>query len=131
MFKNLDRQVTLNFEKRTGISLTRYEMLYTLSERGKLSQIELQQSLKIDQAAITRHLKILEEKSYVIRNRNEQNNREVIVQITDAGKKTLEHCILDQKQFFEELYYGFTEQEIEQLQTLVKKLIDNSEKHLK
>lgn len=128
MFKNLDRQVTQSFEKRTGISLTRYEILYTLLKRGQLSQIELQQSLKIDQAAITRHLKLLEEKSYVIRNRNKQNNREVIVQITDEGKNVLEHCDLDRKQFFDDLFYECTEQEISQLQILVKKLLSNTEK---
>lgn len=128
MFKNIDRQFTYHFEKRTGISLTRYEMLYTLSCRGQLSQIELQQSLKIDQAAITRHLKILEENSLVIRNRNKQNNREVIVQITDAGKQLLEQCDVDKKQFFDELFNDFTGQEIQQLQSLISKLMDNTEK---
>lgn len=128
MFKNLDRQVTQNFEKRTGISLTRYEMLYTLYKRGQLSQIELQQSLKIDQAAITRHLKILEEENFVIRNRNKQNNREVIVEITDAGENFLKHCDLDRKRFFDDLFNGFTEQEIQQLRILVSKLMDNTGK---
>ncbi len=36
MFKNIDRQVTQNFEKCTGISLTRYEILYTLLNSGQL-----------------------------------------------------------------------------------------------
>lgn len=127
MLKNIDRQVTQNFEKRTGISLTRYEMLYTLLKKGPLSQIELQQSLKIDQAAITRHLKILEEKNFVIRTRNTHNNREVIVQITDTGKEEMEHCDLDRKQFFDELFNKFTNQDIQQLQSLVIKLMDNTE----
>lgn len=127
-FKNIDRQVTQNFEKRTGISLTRFEMLSTLSNKGQISQIEFQQSLKIDQAAITRHLKILEEKNLVIRSRNKQNNREVIVEITAAGKKALENCDLDRKQFFEELFNGFTKQEAQQLQILVSKLMGNAEK---
>lgn len=47
MFKNIDRQVTQNFEKCTGISLTRYEILYTLLNSGQLSQIELQKKLKM------------------------------------------------------------------------------------
>ena len=128
MFKNIDRQFTCNFEKRTGISLTRYEMLFTLAKKGQLSQIEFQQSLKIDQAAITRHLKILEEKALVMRNRNKQNNREVIVEITEAGKKILERCDLDKKQFFDELFNGMTEQEIQQLNLLVGKLMSNTKK---
>jgi len=128
MFKNIDRQFTHNFEKRTGISLTRYEMLYILANRGQLSQIEFQQSLKIDQAAITRHLKILEEKSLVMRNRNKRNNREVIVEITAGGKKILERCDLDKKQYFDELFNDMTEPEIQQLNLLVGKLMSNTKK---
>ncbi|MGE8207650.1 MarR family winged helix-turn-helix transcriptional regulator [Heyndrickxia sp. NPDC080065] len=127
MIKNIDIHVTQHFEKRTGISLTRYEILFTLFEKGRLSQMGLQHELKIDQAAITRHLKILEEKGFVTRNRNEQNNREVIVQITEAGKDILGNCYLDKKRFMDELFGGFTEQEMKQLQILVKKLNRNAD----
>jgi len=128
MFKNMERHVTQHFEKRLGISLTRYEILYKLLEMGLLSQIGLQQEMKIDQAAITRHLKILEGKGFVTRNRNEQNNREVIVQITEAGKDILRNCDVDKNQFIAELFGGFSEQEVKQLQILVKKLDHNVEK---
>ncbi|WP_044355696.1 MarR family winged helix-turn-helix transcriptional regulator [Paenibacillus sp. E194] len=128
MFKNMERHVTQHFEKRLGISLTRYEILYKLLEMGLLSQIGLQQEMKIDQAAITRHLKILEGKGFVTRNRNEQNNREVIVQITEAGKDILRNCDVDKNQFISELFGGFSEQEVKQLQILVKKLDHNVEK---
>ncbi|MEQ7049973.1 MarR family transcriptional regulator [Paenibacillaceae sp. P-4] len=128
MFKNMERHVTQHFEKRLGISLTRYEILYKLLEMGLLSQIGLQQEMKIDQAAITRHLKILEGKGFVTRNRNEQNNREVIVQITEAGKDILRNCDVDKNQFIAELFGGFSEQEVKQLQMLVKKLDHNVEK---
>ncbi|MEK9198387.1 MarR family transcriptional regulator [Ureibacillus sp. 179-F W5.1 NHS] len=128
MFKNIDRQVTQNFEKCTGISLTRYEILYTLLNSGQLSQIELQKKLKIDQAAITRHLKILEEKNLVYRNRNKQNNREVIVEITNNGMAILENCDSNKTQFFDELFHDFTTKEKQQLQMMLKKLMVNSGK---
>lgn len=128
MVKNIDRHVTQYFEKRTGISLTRYEILYKLLEKGQLSQMKLRHELKIDQAAITRHLKILEEESYVTRHRNEQNNREVIVQITEAGKDILDNCELDKKCSMDEMFGSFTEQELKQLQILVKKFESEAEK---
>ncbi|SYX83916.1 MarR family winged helix-turn-helix transcriptional regulator [Paenibacillus alvei] len=128
MFKNMERHVTQHFEKRLGISLTRYEILHKLLEMGLLSQIGLQQEMKIDQAAITRHLKILEGKGFVTRNRNERNNREVIVQITETGKDILRNCDVDKNQFIAELFGGFSEQEVKQLQILVKKLDHNVEK---
>ena len=61
MLKRLDRHVTQVFEKRTEVSLTRYEILVSLVKKGCVTQKVLQQSLAIDQSAITRHLKLLEE----------------------------------------------------------------------
>ena len=73
MLKKLDRHVTQTFEKRTEISLTRYEILVSLLKQDCVTQKVLQQSLAIDQAAITRHLKILEQQQYIERKRNEKN----------------------------------------------------------
>ena len=50
------------FEKRLGISLTRYQILLFLLKHSPCNQIEVQERLKIDQAALTRHFKILERK---------------------------------------------------------------------
>lgn len=128
MFKNIDRRITQCFEKRAGISLTRYELLYKLLTKGRITQISLQQELNIDQAAITRHLKLLEEQQLVHRQRNELNNREIIVEITDIGKKLLTGCDGDRHQFINELYKDFTTEEIDQLQVLVRKLNHNTER---
>ena len=48
MLKNIDRRVTYSFEKRTGISVTRYEILLALAENGQMIQTTLQQMLEID-----------------------------------------------------------------------------------
>ncbi|MFC6334148.1 MarR family winged helix-turn-helix transcriptional regulator [Paenibacillus septentrionalis] len=128
MFKNIDRRITQCFEKRAGISLTRYELLYKLLTKGKITQISLQQELNIDQAAITRHLKLLEEQQLVHRQRNELNNREIIVEITDIGKQLLTGCDGDRQQFINELYRDFTTEEVEQLQALVRKLNYNTDR---
>lgn len=128
MLKNIDRRITQCFEKRAGISLTRYELLYMLLTTGKIPQIALQQQLNIDQAAITRHLKLLEEQQLVYRKRNEHNNREIIVEITDTGRKLLTSCDGDREQFINELYAGFTTEEVDQLQLLIKKLNHNTDR---
>ncbi|MEW4354924.1 MarR family winged helix-turn-helix transcriptional regulator [Streptococcus pneumoniae] len=84
-----DQQVTQLFEKRLGISLTRYELLKLLLELAPCSQIRVQEALHIDQAALTRHFKILEEKGYVSRTRNPHNQREILVDVTDFAKQQL------------------------------------------
>ncbi len=125
LLKNIDRRMTNSFEKRTGVSLTRYELLFNLYNNGRMTQTELQQSLFIDQAAITRHLKILEEKGYVTRQRNVQNNREVIVDISDEGKKLINNCDLDKNQLITELYTGFSIEEMRLLEQFIHRLNSN------
>ena len=60
-----NQETTSKFEKETGFSITRYELMMFLKENGQCSQTVLQNELKIDSAAVTRHLKILEEKKWL------------------------------------------------------------------
>ena len=77
------------FEKRLGISLTRYQMLLFLLENSPCNQMAVQERLKIDQAALTRHFKILEKEGLVKRRRNPENQREVLVEVTDFAREQL------------------------------------------
>ncbi|MEG2254171.1 MAG: MarR family transcriptional regulator, partial [Vagococcus sp.] len=83
--KLANQEMTTQFEEQTGFSITRYELMQVLRENAPCSQSLIQTALKIDSAAVTRHLKILEEKNYVTRERNKENNREVMVTITDSA----------------------------------------------
>lgn len=70
------------------VSAYRYEMLLFINAQGPCSQTQLQQELGIDRAVVTRHLKRLQDLSYVTRGkRNDLNNREIYVQITDLAQK--------------------------------------------
>ena len=77
------------FEKRLGISLTRYQILLFLLKHSPCNQIAVQERLKIDQAALTRHFKILEKEGLVERHRNPENQREVLVEATKYAKEQL------------------------------------------
>lgn len=90
--KMVDQKVSKLFEDEVGFSLTRYEMLMVLYDKSPCLQGVLQDHLQIDQAAITRHLQILEEKGYVARKRNPENNREVIVEMTPKAISTIDEC---------------------------------------
>lgn len=88
--KLADESVTSLFEKGLGISLTRYQILTNLLDQAPCSQQELQEKLQIDRAAITRHLKILEDKGYIQRERNPENQREMLVQPTQYAVNELQ-----------------------------------------
>lgn len=90
--KILDQKINKLFEEQVGFSLTRYEMLMILHDKAPCLQGELQNHLQIDQAAITRQLQILEEKGYVARKRNPENNREVIVEPTSKVVAAIGEC---------------------------------------
>jgi len=128
MLQRLDRHVTQIFEKKTAVSLTRYEILIALVDKGCVTQKVLQESLAIDQAAITRHLKLLEEQQYIERKRNEKNNREVLVTITDTGKQLLSNCSMLRNQFLDDLYLDFSDDELQQLKQFLTRLNRNVEK---
>ncbi|MEG0267723.1 MAG: MarR family transcriptional regulator [Carnobacterium sp.] len=125
--KIANQEMTSRFEKATGFSLTRYELMMLLKETGKCSQKQIQHKLRIDSAAVTRHLKVLEEKEYVIRERNKENNREVFVEITEKAKQDLEICEKEHDKLQNPLYHLLSSVEEKQLQLLLKKLIKQEE----
>lgn len=88
--KLANESVTSLFEKGLGISLTRYQILTNLLDQAPCSQQDLQEKLRIDRAAITRHLKILEDKGYIQRERNPENQREMLVQPTQYAVNELQ-----------------------------------------
>ena len=124
--KIVNQEMTAKFEKATGYSITRYQLIMILKCKGRCSQSQLQNELKIDSAAVTRHLKLLEEKNLVRRERNKENNREVFVEITEKAKNDLALCAkkhdgsLDESQQI--LNIGLSDLEEEQLLELLTKL---------
>ena len=119
--KIVNQEMTAMFEEKTGFSITRYELMQILKENAPCSQSLIQTELKIDSAAVTRHLKILEEKHYVTRERNQENNREIIVNLTKNALEDLTSC---ENQHNEEkkLNVSLTEKEEKTLLELLTKL---------
>lgn len=123
-----DRMITQLFEKQLGISLTRYQILQFLLQQSPCNQIAVQERLKIDQAALTRHFKILEKEGLVKRRRNPQNQREVLVEVTDFAREQLitnspQHHINVKSQMESVLTKG----EREEFSRLLEKLISGLE----
>ena len=90
--KILDKKLIDLFEKKIGISLTRFQIIKYLHEVSFTTLKQLAQSLEIDAAAITRHLRILEQEGYVIKRRNEFNNREIFVELSQKALDEIGRC---------------------------------------
>ncbi len=122
--KILEIKVTNIFEKRLEISLTRFQIIKYLYEVEIATPKQISQILKIDAAAITRHLKKLEERGYVRKRRNEDNNREVLVEITQFSKSKIDQCFkeTDVRTLIDE---EFTDEDFKRLGILLNKLNNN------
>jgi transcriptional regulator, MarR family len=122
--KILERKVVDIFEKKLGISLTRFQIIKYLYEVEVATPKQIAQILEIDAAAITRHLKKLEEGGYVRKKRNEDNNREVLVEITEFSKSKIDQCVkeTDIRTLIDE---EFTDDDFKQLEILLKKFNNN------
>ena len=122
--KILERKVADIFEKKLGISLTRFQIIKYLYEVEIATPKQISQILKIDAAAITRHLKKLEEGGYVRKRRNEDNNREVLVEITQFSKSKIDQCFkeTDVRTLIDE---EFTDEDFKRLGILLNKLNNN------
>ena len=124
-----DQIITQLFEKQLGISLTRYQILQFLLQKSSCNQIAVQEKLQIDQAALTRHFKVLESENYVSRERNPINQREVLVELTQEAKEQLlvnppQHHLKVKEQM--ETILSPAEQQ--ELTTLLTKLVSGLEK---
>lgn len=122
--KIIEIKVTNIFEKRLEISLTRFQIIKYLYEVEVATPKRIAQILEIDAAAITRHLKKLEERGYVRKRRNEDNNREVLVEITQFSKNKIDQCVkeTDVRTLIDE---EFTDEDFKQLGILLNKFNNN------
>ena len=68
------------------LTYTQYITMMVLWEEGCISVKELGQKLYLDSGTLTPLLKHLEQKGYLTRHRSEQDERVLLVQITDAGR---------------------------------------------
>lgn len=122
--KILERKVADIFEKKLEISLTRFQIIKYLYEVEVATPKQIAQILKIDAAAITRHLKKLEEGGYIRKRRNEDNNREVLVEITQFSKSKIDQCVKETnvRTLIDE---EFTDEDFKQLGILLNKFNNN------
>lgn len=122
--KNLDKKLLDLFEKKIGISLTRFQIIKYLHESSFSTSKQISQSLEIDAAATTRHIKILEKDGYVIKRRNKNNNREVLVELSKKAFEEIRRC--ERETTVQDIIGNeFTEKDLKDLVSLLNKFNKN------
>ena len=75
------------------ITYTQYITLMALWDKGALSVKELGKQLYLDSGTLTPLLKTLEAKGFVARTRDKEDERNLIVSLTDEGMKLRERAV--------------------------------------
>lgn len=125
LLKGLNNQISPKFERCTGISASRYELLYQLYEADEINQSTLQKAVNIDSGAITRHLKQLEANGMVSRRRNPTDNREIFVRLTDEGRKQIVGYKKEKILFVNQMLHDFKSEELEALSNMLSRMQNN------
>ena len=122
--KILDKKLLDLFEKKIGISLTRFQIIKYLHESSFCTSKQISQTLEIDAAAITRHIKILENEGYVVKRRNENNNRETLIELSEKAIEDIYRC--EQETNVQDIIGNeFTEKDLKDLVILLNKFNKN------
>ncbi|WP_165997073.1 MarR family transcriptional regulator [Bacillus sp. Cs-700] len=124
---NIYKQMSPKFERCTGISQSRLEILHKLFEVEEISQTALQKEVNIDSAAVTRHLKQLEVKEMVTRRKNPDDNRFTFVRLTEEGREKIASFRIEKEEFIHKVLKDFSEKEQIELSDMLSRIQKNIE----
>ncbi|RKL65558.1 transcriptional regulator [Salipaludibacillus neizhouensis] len=122
---DLHHQLLSTFERCTGISASRMQVLFHVYHSKEISQTALKKLVGIDHAAITRHLKQLEGENMVIRRTSPEDNRFTLVKLSENGRQQIETLNKEREQFLNQMQLGFGEQELKQLSAMLQRIKHN------
>ncbi|MVP00662.1 MarR family winged helix-turn-helix transcriptional regulator [Paenibacillus lutrae] len=125
LLKGLSNQINPKFERCTGISSSRYELLYHLYQADEVNQTTLQKAVNIDSAAITRHLKQLESDGMVTRSKIASDNRVTLVRLTEEGRNRLLGYKEEKTSFVNKMLTDFSKEELDLLTTMLSRMQNN------
>lgn len=117
--------ITPLFEQVVGISVARWRVLISLYNHGQMSQSELQQHLQVDPAAITRQAKQLEEEGLIRRWANPQDNRSILVVLTESGRELVANLIERRNHFESEVMHNISREDLDVMERCLAQIRTN------
>ena len=91
-----------------------------------ISQREIAHELIVSEANITKTFKKLEGKELVYKTIDEDNNARRNLHLTEKGEETFERCIDIFNEFDDIIFKDLTEEEIKNMKSSIRKIINNS-----
>ncbi len=104
-------------------------ILRLLASREEMTQKELQDSLEIQAGSMSEIIAKLECKGLITKEKKESDKRSVVLRITEEGLRLLEAREQERKRVEEETFVDLDEEEREDLQRILGKLLASWEKN--
>ena len=122
--KELDRR-TLDIARSYGLSFSQFMVLEALFSKGDLSIGQVRDIILSSVGTISLVVKNLEKMGYVKRKTDENDKRISILSLTDEGRAVIEKVIPENETMIHDYMKDLSEEEIETLLRLLKKLGSN------
>lgn len=126
----LARSMERDFEKRlepVGITRGAYAVLNAIHQEKKTKPAELAAFLGVDGAAITRHLDRIEKLGLIERKHSTTDRRSTDLTVTRSGRRAISQGRKHSKATNEKYTSGLTEVEVDRLQSVIRKMLTNSD----
>ena len=123
--KEIQRRYT-PYLNELNLTYTQYVVMMYFWEHGSSNVKAIGKALLLDPSTLTPLLKKLESKGYITRNRSEQDERDLIVELTDSGRELQDKAINIPAQIGRCL--DLSEEEAVALYNILYKVLHNVEK---
>ncbi len=110
------------FGAHVGHPMPRWRVLFTLHQKGELSQKDLIAELRMDPAALTRQLKSIEQLGWIERHSDAVDNRLTNVALTKEGKAVVRKTLPRRADFIEKTFSDFSAEQMEAFSELLNTL---------
>lgn len=114
------------FERATGVHIAQWRILAFLSQHPDCTQKQLKDAHRVDPAAITRSVKLLERSGLVARRTDAKDNRLTRVILTPAGEKLVAEVSERRRLYLREALQGIAPQDIEVFEKVLTALEANA-----
>ena len=109
-----------------GIHPSEHFLLVSLAREGRaFSQTKLAEMLDVSPASVARTIKSLDAGGYIERNESEGDSRRNEIRITEKGRTVLEKSRRMFEEMDDEIYSGFSDEELHCLHGLLSRMLGN------
>jgi DNA-binding MarR family transcriptional regulator len=108
-----------------GVTLAQLQVLFAVRAQPRSSGAQIARTCYVTPQSAQSLLKHLEDGGLIVRGKDPVNDRIVTMSITDAGERLAQSVESNTQPLQRELWRGITDLELEQLNVLLKKCLEN------